>query len=74
MEKIYDPTPGVAYIIYIQNKKSKKQLYSACGNIDNIKEYCIKNGISFTGCKDNTICGCHYFGQIKEVKKCVKLV
>lgn len=60
MEKIYDPTPGVDYIIYIQNKKGKKHLYSACGKIENIMEYCIKNNIDFTNCKDNTFCGCHY--------------
>jgi hypothetical protein len=65
MKKIYDPAPGVAYIIYLYNKKGKKQLYSACGKINNIKDYCIKNGISFNSCKDNTVCGCHYL----EVKR-----
>ena len=60
MKKIYDPTPGVAYIIYLYNKKGKKQLYSACGKINNIKDYCIKNDICFTGCKDKTAAGVHY--------------
>lgn len=60
MEKIYGPTKGVVYIIYNTNKKGKKHLYSACGKIENIMDYCIKNKIDFTNCKDNTACGCYY--------------
>lgn len=60
MQKIYDPCVSVAYVIYTCNKKNRKSLYSACGRISAIKEYCNKNKIDYSNCKDNTVDGCHY--------------
>lgn len=59
--KIYDPTMGVAYVIYNINKKRKKSLYSSAGRISAIKEYCDKNKIDYSKCKENTVDGCKYF-------------
>lgn len=60
MEKIYNPTPRVVYVIFTTNKKEKKKLYSACGDIDRIKEYCNRNGIDYSKCNSNAIDGVHY--------------
>ena len=69
MIKVYEPAPRVSYIIYFSNKKGRTQLYSACGNIDMIKEYCDKHKIDYSKCKDNTVEGCHYFEEIKIWEK-----
>lgn len=58
--KTYDPVMGVAYVIYNINKKGKKFLYSACGRISAIKEFCDKNKIDYNKCKDSAIDGVHY--------------
>ena len=60
MEKIYDPEPRVAYIIFSNIKKGRKMLYSACGNIDAIKYYCRKHNIDYSRCKEINLDGCHY--------------
>lgn len=64
-EKIYNPTARVVYVIFTTNKKGKKNLYSACGNIDNIKEYCNRNGIDYSKCNINPIAGIHYLEEGK---------
>ena len=60
MTKIYSPTSNVAYVIFTTNKKGKKILFSACGNIDNIKDYCDNTGIDYSQCSSNAIDGVHY--------------
>lgn len=60
MEKIYDPEPRVSYIVF-SNKKNKKILYSACGSIDAIKDYCRKHNIDYSRCNDIAVAGVHYF-------------
>lgn len=59
MTKIYDPTPFVAYVVYT-SKKGKKTLYSGCGRISAIKEYCDRNKIDYSKCTDSAVDGCHY--------------
>lgn len=60
MCKLYDPALNIAYIIYFYNKKGKKILNNACGNIDAIKEYCDKQKIDYSKCKENAVDGIHY--------------
>lgn len=59
MEKIYDPEPRVAYIVF-SNIKNKKILYSACGNINAIKDFCRKHNIDYSRCNEINLDGCHY--------------
>lgn len=65
MEKIYNPAPRVVYVIFTTNKKGKKKLYSACGNLDSIKDYCNRHSIDYSKCCDNAVCGCHYLEEGK---------
>lgn len=65
MIKVYEPASRISYIIYFSNKKGIKQLYSACGDIDSIKEYCDKWKINYSKCKDSTVDGVKYL----EVEK-----
>lgn len=69
MNKIYDPSPRVAYLIFTTNKKGKKTLYSACGNIDEIKSFCDRNEIEYSECEDNEICENHYLERNKIWEK-----
>lgn len=64
-EKIYEPVPRVAYIIF-SNNKNKKILYSSCGNIDAIKDFCDKHKIDYSHCLENTVAGCHYLEANKS--------
>ena len=57
--KIYSPSPRVVYVIYYSSK-NKKKLYSACGNISEIKEYCKRYSIDYEECEDNEISETHY--------------
>lgn len=59
-KKIYDPALHIAYIIYSSNKKDRKTLYSACGRISAIKEYCDKHKIDYANCKVKDYGDLHY--------------
>lgn len=66
MCKIYDPIKRVAFIIYYFSNKNRKRLYSASGNIDDIKDFCDRNKIDYSKCKESTVCGVHYFEEDTE--------
>lgn len=59
MTKIYEPAPCIAYLIF-SNIKNKKILYSSSGNIDAIKDYCIRYKIDYSNCRDHIVDGVKY--------------
>lgn len=59
MTKIYEPDMFISYVIYY-NEKSKKMLYSACGNLEAVVEYCKKNKIDYSKCKGDKVGYCYY--------------
>lgn len=58
--KVYSPDLHIVYVIWSSNNKGRKTLYSACGRISAIKEYCNKHKIDYTNCKVKDYGDVHY--------------
>ena len=55
MEKIYEPEPGIAYIL-----TEKNSLVSGCGEQQTILDYCTKVGINTKGTINRKVDGVKY--------------